>query len=104
MPKKKRISKTLIGISLVYSTGVSYINNVSQTNGVGTCTYKEDSIELATIEEGTDPLIRCATSTISVVARHYDIAIGLDTSSATNTLPRREIIAIVYTYILASFR
>ena len=55
-PKKRRISKTLIGIGLAYSTRVSYIDNVSRTDRVGTCTYKEDSIELVTIEEGTDPL------------------------------------------------
>ena len=94
----------MIGISLVRSTRVSYIDNVSRTNRVGTYTYKEDSIELATIEEGTDPSIRCVALITSIVARYYDIAIGLDASSATNTLPRREIIAIVYTYILASFR
>ena len=45
----------MIGIGLVRSTKVSYIDNVSRTNGVGTYTYKEDSIEPITIEEGTDP-------------------------------------------------
>ena len=96
--------KTLIGISLIRSTKVSYIDNVSRTNGVGTCTYKEDSIELATIEEGTDPLTRYATLITSIVVRYYDVVIGLDTSSAINTLPRKEITVIVYTYILASFK
>ena len=103
-PKKRRISKTLIGIGLVRSTRVSYIDNVSRTNRVGTYTYKEDSIELVTIEEGTDLSTRHATLTIYIVVRYYNIVIGLDAFSATNTLPRREIIAIVYTYILASFR
>ena len=96
--------KTLIGISLVRGTRVSYIDNVSRTDGVGTCTYKEDSIELATTEEGTDLSTRRATSITSVVARYYDVAIGLDTSSTTDTLPGRETIATVYIYILASFR
>ena len=94
----------MIGIGLVRGTGVSYIDNVSQTNGVGTCTYKEDSIELATIEEGTDLSTRYAALITSIVARYYNTAIGLDISSATDTLPRREIIAIVYICILASFR
>ena len=102
--KKRRISKTLIDIGLVYSTGVSYIDNVSRTNGVGTRTYKEDSIELATIEEGTDLLTRHVASITSVVARYHDAAIGLDASGATDTLPGRETIAMAYTYILASFR
>ena len=96
--------KTLIGIGLIRNTEVSYIDNVSRTNRAGTRTYKEDSIELAIIEEGTDPLTRRITLIISVVARYYNIAIGLDTSSATNTSSRREIMAIVYIYILASFR
>ena len=96
--------KTLIGISLVRSTEVSYINNVSRTNKVRTRTYKEDSIELVTIEEGTNPLIQRATLTTSVVTRYYNAAIGLDASSATNTLPRREITATVHIRILASFR
>ena len=94
----------MIGIGLVRGTEVSYIDNISRTNGVGTYTYKEDSIELATIEEGTDPLTRYATLITSVVARYYNVAIGLDASSVTNTLSRREIIVIVYTYILVSFR
>ena len=46
----------MIGIGLIYSTRVSYIDNVSQTDRAGTYTYKEDSIELVTTEEGTDPL------------------------------------------------
>ena len=102
--KKRRISKTLIGIGLVRGTRVSYIDNVSRTDGVGTRTYKEDSIELATAEEGTDLSTRRAASTTSVVARYYNVAIDLDASSATDTLPGREITTTVYTYILASFR
>ena len=68
LPKKRRISKTLIGIGLVRGTGVSYIDNVSRTDGVGTCTCKVDSIELVTVEEGTDLSTRRAASTTSVVA------------------------------------
>ena len=94
----------MIGIGLICSTKVSYIDNVFRTNGVGTCIYKEDSIELVTVEEGTDLSIRYAVSTTSVVARHYDIVIGLDISGITDTLPGREIIATVYTCILVSFR
>ena len=60
-------------------------------------------MELVTIEEGTDPLTRYAILITSVVAWYYNVVIGLDASDATNTLPRREIIAIVYTCILASF-
>ena len=93
-----------MGIGLVRSTGVSYIDNISRTDRVGTCTYKEDSIELATAEEGTDPLTQRATSITSVVARYYNAAIGLDTSSAIDTSPRREIMATVRTCIPASFR
>ena len=104
MPKKRRISKTLIGIGLVYSTRASYIDNVSRIDGVGTRTYKEDSIELATIEEGTDLSTRRTALITSVVARYYDIAIGLDASSATDTLLGREITATARTCILASFR
>ena len=96
--------KTLIGISLVYSIRVSYINNVSRTNRVGTYTYKEDSIELATIEENTDPSTQRATLITNVVARYYNVAIGLDASSVIDTLPRKETITTVYTCILASFR
>ena len=94
----------MIGIGLVRSTRISYIDNVSRTDGVGTRTYKEDSIELVTIEEGTNLSTRYVASIISVVARYYNVAIGLDVSSTTNTLPGREIIAIVYTCILVSFR
>ena len=94
----------MIGISLVRGTRVCYIDNISRTNRVGTYTYKEDSIELATIEKGTNPSTRYTTSTISVVARYYNIVIGLNISSTTDTSPRRETTAIVYTYILTSFR
>ena len=94
----------MINIGLVRSTRVSYIDNVSRTDRVGTRTYKEDSIELATTEEGTNLLTRRTTSTTSVVTRYYNVAIGLDASNATDTSPRRETMAIAYTYILASFR
>ena len=104
MLRKRRISKTLIGIGFVCSTRVSYIDNVSRTNGVGTYTYKEDSIEPITVKESTNPLTRRAALITSIVARHYDIAISLDASSITDTSPEKEIMAIVYTYILASFR
>ena len=60
-------------------------------------------MELATMEEGTDPSTRRAASTTSVVARHYNVAIGLDTSSTTDTSSRKETTATVYTRILASF-
>ena len=94
----------MIGISLVHSTRVSYIDNVSRTDGARTRTYKEDSIELAIVEEGTNPSTRYTTSITSVVARYHDAAIGLDASSAIDTSPRKKTIAIVYTYILVSFR
>ena len=52
-----RILKTLIDIiSLIRDTIVSYINNTLQTNKVRTCIYKEDSIELVTIIEFSNPL------------------------------------------------
>ena len=94
----------MIDIGLIYSTRVSYIDNVSRTDRVGTCTYKEDSIELVTIEEGTNLSTRYIALITSIVIRYYNIVIGLDASSAIDTSPRREITAIVYTCILASFR
>ena len=60
-------------------------------------------MELVTMEEGTDLLTRRAASITSVVARYYDIVIGLDTSGAIDTLFIKEIIAIVYICILVSF-
>ena len=96
--------KTLIDIGLIYSTRVSYIDNVFRTNRAGTYTYKEDSIELVTTKEGTNLSTQYTTLTISVVARYYNIVIGLDASSTTDTSPRRETIATARIYILASFR
>ena len=92
----------MIGIGLVRSTRVSYIDNVSRTDRVRTRTYKEDSVELVTIEEGTDLSTRRIALITSVVARYYNAAIGLDVSGVTDTLFRREIMAMVYTCILAS--
>ena len=58
----------MIGIGLVRSTKVSYIDNVSRTNRAGTCTYKEDFIELVIVEEGINPSTQYTTLITSVVA------------------------------------
>ena len=57
-----------------------------------------------TIVEVSNPLTCYTISTRYIAIYYYNIAIDIDILDIVNISPRREIIVIIYTYILVSFK